>query len=385
MAKITVHATLRRLHSFLDRTQQVTGALASFRDLNPISGLGLAAQVTRLATEFLSKDLVDLSKGWKELPLPYEMVGLVESFCAPTKEAAGDSWDYYKVGGQGVFFDHREYRTQRFLVEHDPGTFQYQMRSSFWAKYGDHILVEPKPVGAYEVEFFLTNDPQRKALPSERAEQVWARIHPFMSRGITRSLLLDGRPGTGKTTISQFLVRQAKELLPGAHVLRIPTGDFTYMSSRMLQGLITLLEPQILVIDDFDRIAGVEALLDFLESCRQTIRFLVVTTNHLENLPHAVTRPGRFDEIQVIEGLGPAFVETFLGPLWARLSEEQRQLVLPWPVAFLEEFRSRMNMLDRADLEAELADLKTRVEKKETPWWRKLQEKTETKPATPCG
>ena len=131
-------------------------------------------------------------------------------------------------------------------------------------------------------------------------------------------------------------------------------------------------------------------MLDFLESCRKTVKFLVVTTNHLENLPHAVTRPGRFDEIQIIEGLGETFVQTFLGPLWRRMSEEQRALVLSWPVAFLEELRARMMMLPQALLDEEVRDLKTRVEKKEIPWWKKLQEKAETKgdlstPAAPSA
>jgi len=375
MATITLHAALRRIHGFLDRTQQVTGALAGFRDLNVVSGLGLAAQLTRLTTELISKDIVELSKGWKLVSLPPEVVGLVETFCSSFKESSGEGWDHYKIAGQGVLFDHRDGYHLRFLVEHDPVSFLYQAREHLWQAYGNQVMLIPRVRGPWDVDFQLRAHTPSAGLCSERALQVWERIKPFLEGGVTRSLLMDGRPGTGKTTITQYLVDRSQELHAHPRVLRIPTGDFTYLSSSMLQGLIGLMQPTILIIDDFDRITGVESLLDFLESCRRWVKFLAVTTNHLENLPHAVTRPGRFDEIQIIEGLGESFVRGFLGDLWEHLTEEQQQLLLPWPVAFLEELRARAAMIPNVSLENEILDLKTRVEKKEIPWWKKLQDK----------
>lgn len=376
MAGITLHAALRRVHSFLDRTQQVTTALAGFRDLNLVSGIGLVAQVTRLATEIVSKDIVELSKGWKPVLLPQETLDLVESYCAPFKEASGETWDYYKVPGQGVLYDRQNHC--KFLVEKDSTTFLSHLREHLWERFGDHLLLVPRGKGPWDVVFELLPHTPCQGLSSGRSIQVWERIKPWVLANKPRSLMLDGRAGTGKTTIAQFVVERAMEIQTTPRVLRIPTGDFDYLSSSMLQGLIGLLQPTILIIDDFDRISNVEALLDFLEGCRKWVKLLVVTTNHLEKLSQAATRPQRFDEVIVVEGLGDSFVEDYLGlSLWERLTEEQQKILLPWPISFLEEFRSRTIMLPDSPLENEIQDLKYRVEKKEAPpWWKKLQEKT---------
>lgn len=382
MAKVSVHAFFRRVHQFLDRTQQVTTALAGFKDFNAVSGLGLTAQITKLAVELLAKDVTELAKGWNVLVFASEIRDIVEAFCLPFKEAHGEHWDYFIIEGQGVFYDHHEYRYHRFLVEGDPTLFLKMIERSVWATYGNHILLVAKARG-YEIDLSLQSYVARPGFGSERAIKVWSRIHPFLKEGKPRSVLLDGRPGTGKSTIAQFLVNQTELLLKNPRILRIPSSDFGYSGSTILQGVVSLTQPAILVIDDFDRLGNVESLLDFLESCRETVQLLVVTTNHLERMAQAVIRPGRFDEIQVIEGLGETFVKDYLGSVWEAMLPAQREIVLSWPVAFLKELLERRRMLSSFPLEDEVMDLKTRLEKKEPPpWWAKQSPAAAT-PASP--
>jgi hypothetical protein len=93
--------------------------------------------------------------------------------------------------------------------------------------------------------------------------------------------------------------------------------------------LLELLKPDVLVIDDFDRLGhGAIRELDALERLRKQTRLFLVTTNNIAVLDCAVVRPGRFDELFCVGSLGECYTAGVVGEeLWNKLSEEQRKMV----------------------------------------------------------
>lgn len=202
------------------------------------------------------------------------------------------------------------------------------------------------------------------AIPSDKAREVWQRVAPFITAGRPRSVLIDGRPGTGKSTIVRWLAAQVD-----GYKLRVPSADLGYLRPAVLCDLVRFLGPSVIMVDDFDRTYGATDLLDFFEQARDTFKLLLVTTNSLEHLDPAVIRPRRFDELLTVDSLGDSFVQGFLGPLWDAMSPEDREAVLKWPAAYLDELRDRMELIPDAQLATEVMTLGQRLAKRPVPSW----------------
>lgn len=120
-----------------------------------------------------------------------------------------------------------------------------------------------------------------------------------------RGIILAGNPGTGKTS----LVRAAFNAVEGTDVSCIFVAGDAFRD-RTLYDLVsfisTYLTPCIVVLEDFDLIAydrsmGNSAIMGDMLSCLDGVEHdfgaiaVIGTTNRLDILDEAVTRPGRFD------------------------------------------------------------------------------------------
>lgn len=285
----------------------------------------------------------------------------VEAWLEPFAVDKDGEWTAYSFRGRDVL---RHANSREWVhVSGDAAGFVRDLAAHVWSSCDDYV--ETKAVrGLYDITA-LVPAVRMPSHPSARADALWERLRVFGNEA--RSVLVDGPPGVGKSTVVRNLADRV-----GGRLLRIPASEVDTASPTGLAAIVTLLRPDVIVIDDFDRAWGQTRLLDFFEQARLTFRLLVVTTNSLEHVDPAITRPGRFDEVVTFDRLGDDVVAEVLGPTWAALDNPTRERVCAWPIAYLVELRKRHERIDGVDLASEVADLDRRVHRRVVPAWAQL-------------
>ena len=130
----------------------------------------------------------------------------------------------------------------------------------------------------------------------ERLEHIdeWRQFHRL---GMRRSILLQGPSGCGKTT---FCCHAAREL--SSRTLKIDGTCLSSLSSSQWENLLATLRPEMLIVDDIDRIKALnnystQSELQFFEERHCPVPFTLFTSNDYSRLPSALRRPGRIDQI----------------------------------------------------------------------------------------
>lgn len=303
--------------------------------------LGATAAGIELASTGLESWLTQAGRpsGCASVFVPDALVPFLNRFEVPNERGTYHMGEQYVVKRDSTNGD-------LFVWVKDVDAYRKAMREAAWPDLGTY----------YDV---TRSEPPGVCLPSARADAVWRRIEPLMSAGHSRAILLDGKPGTGKTSIARNLAARA------GRCLRVPNLRGHYFV------LAWTLAPDCLIIDDFDRLAGssTSQCLDDLASLRESVKLLIVTTNNVGALDPAVVRPGRFDELFTIESLGEDHARHMCGDrLWFSLTPENRAAIVQWPAAFVHELRLRFDNL-HTDPNLEIATLAPRVENNARPTW----------------
>lgn len=231
------------------------------------------------------------------------------------------------------------------------------MREAFWAMTGPRARL--KPCGWEKVS--VVASAEGPAHPSARAAVTWARLSPHLAAGEPRALLLDGPPRTGKSTIVRRLLALEEERTGGPiRVLRVVVSDFEWLRPSVVLEIVRFLQPAALVVDDLERFAWADKLLDLFEGIRATSRLVLATTNDAGRLPLALRLPGRFDELERVDGVGAEAAATLAPEAWSRLDAAERTTVERWPLGLVRELELRV-VRRAADPAAEIADLARRL------------------------
>jgi hypothetical protein len=201
---------------------------------------------------------------------------------------------------------------------------------------------------------FSVDNLQNNVYESAVANNILKRSKAFLDAGYNRSIMLYGRPGTGKSSAMRYI---AKKL--GKYSLRINVGDLDHLTSEDIMIAIDILRPDTLIIDDFDRAFRPEKLLSDLEEINNSVKMLIVSVNNVQDLSEAVKRPGRFDDIIEIENIDEDIVNRLIGDVPDEIAKRLKML----PVAFIVEFHKRKTVLGIEQAIEEVESLEERIRK----------------------
>lgn len=231
-----------------------------------------------------------------------------------------------------------------------------KLKQLLWTKFGNSNIVMRKkkifgPRKEQKIEFAVDN--LVDALSSQIATEYASKFSRAFHVHENRSLLLFGPPGSGKSTMA----RQVASLLD-LKCFRLSVDDIAD-DVEILYDIISLFEPECIILDDFDRIEHDATTLELIAYLRKNIRLVVATANHRNNIDEALLRPERFDELVLIETLDEGVIKHLLG----EYTNEAYDLVKDWPIVFIKEYVRRRKWLSSEEAQSSFKELSERVDR----------------------
>jgi SpoVK/Ycf46/Vps4 family AAA+-type ATPase len=179
----------------------------------------------------------------------------------------------------------------------------------------------------------FVEDHDEPPLRSNRAEKLAEYLGRAIAGGVTRSVLLWGNPGTGKSCLARAVI----DVL-GLRCMRFRVEDLGRLSNSTVAEAIELFAPGAVIIDDLDRLNGrYEHLFEMLAFLKRRVKLVFGTINDRKKLPAPLRRPGRFDERREIQVIDHDVVRAMLGPQF----QDDFELVKDWPIVYVEEYVTR--------------------------------------------
>lgn len=353
---------IRHVDNFLSKASGVIDTVNELGDDPKVRNyIGVGTKIMRMG---LSSPLIDPFKesklDWLNLPSAYEetVTKLISTHC-PLKEVfdpgGPDSQKYflYDLYGTPVLVS-KKWEEPRVFKGGAKEEFQDKLALLIQEKVSDGKWVQLEMTGNYNACRCIFSGGMQGAIhPSERAETITEEIRKYLDRGVNRSIIFHGPPGTGKTSLINSIA-----LNLGTRVLSIEVGELARISpSEILLG-INLAKPDVLIINDFDRLNRSSDFLNTLEKVHQGIKLFMVSANRLQSIPEAVRRCGRFDQLIPITKLDRGITQRLLN---TEVSPELFEEISEWPAAFVAELGNRIAVLGIENIEEFLKELRPRV------------------------
>lgn len=231
------------------------------------------------------------------------------------------------------------------LWSKNPRSISQLAAKRLWDIAGDDKLV--KLQGAL-------HDPIPYTMPDNLIEtkflqQVKRRVDKFLGAGVPRAIILDGEPGTGKTTVTASIAKVLgfRAIVVESTDLVGPNAGYGVYNEDGLQTaagltLVQLMRPEILIVNDVDRLDEEDQLklLDLFDHAKAFAKIIFATTNDYTRLIEPVRRPGRLDDCIPVTGLSRKEIR-LVAPDCGELTERMHG----WPIAYVKDMQSRATVL----------------------------------------
>jgi hypothetical protein len=224
-----------------------------------------------------------------------------------------------------------------------------------WEQFKDKPLVM-----RYNKRMIINNDEPKVVfeiddafhpLPSQKATEYSSYLKRCLDANVPRSVMLYGPPGTGKSTMARTLVETLN-----LRSFRIRIEDVSALENSTLFEAISVFEPDAVILDDFDRAHAQSSLLETLEFFQRHVKLVVATVNDKSSLDEALLRPGRFDELVLVDKMDENVIRHMLGEFVDGYDD-----VKDWPIAFIQEYVKRRRFMDQKEATESTAELARRV------------------------
>lgn len=224
------------------------------------------------------------------------------------------------------------------------------LETMFWKKYScNHVVLGIQD----EEKITISEDVDSKDfLTSERAAEACRDIQKFLDKGINRSIIYYGPPGSGKSN----MVKNISTML---NLRTIRINNLSKFSVEIVLEILRIFNPDAVILEDIDNVATEEIsdILDKVERFNRHHKVIFATANQIGKLDEALVRPGRFDEPIEIKTLDEKIILNMVNH-----DEEIFNIVQEWPAAYTIELMKRVQVRGREIALANYEDITDRIE-----------------------
>jgi len=271
---------------------------------------------------------------------------------------------YYecKLYNKYVIVSYNTYRneiSEIYCYKEDSVPVREEIKEIFWKKFTNNIIVGMKlSLRRYEEEENLFARPDKLEQDGNYFSKEYYDandyVKKYFEKNKSRAIIFYGRPGTGKSTI----IRQIAKNL-NARTIRISIDSFKDFSLDTMGGIVQALQPEILIIDDFDRLEMTPSMLPIFESLHNQLKVIMISVNNKNYFDKnkAMVRPGRFDKWIKVESLDDAVIEKIIGKEYMHLKDK----IKDFPAAFIKELKENIEVLGADGIDDYIKELQERV------------------------
>lgn len=253
----------------------------------------------------------------------------------------------------GYTYDLQKKRADsRLYMMGDIGSMQSAISQLLWTSIGSRNALLSKKSSESCTTISVIGDLFETKHDHGHNHKLIEHLERCKESGLSRSIMLYGPPGTGKSTLARQIVDKLNYTS-----FRIRIDDIGSLDNDTIMMILTILNPDACIIDDFDRAFNQVSLLEMLENLSRKVKLIVATVNNRDALDEALLRPGRFDEMLCIDRLSDAAIRAALGPE----CQDSFELVQDWPIAFIQEFVKRRKLYNAPMAEESMHELISRI------------------------